>query len=424
MSDETKKEQSKQPENRETEENPQTVEEVQETLHEAQQESQEALQKEAEALSTDVVEEKSGALALKEEIIKDGILKYEDADEVTQTKMDVIASEVDIKDPNTVIFFGAKAQENINRVSESMLEGVKNKDLGHAADSLNNLVAEIQGFDVDALNPNQTQGFFSKLFGMASPVVKFIGKYEEVRKQIDAITDNLEQQKTQLLTDITSLERLYKVNFEFFKELELYIAAGVHKLEQLDNEIIPKLEAEAGSSKKMQKALKLRDIINTRDDLERRIHDLRLTRQVAMQALPTIRMVQDNDKSLVSKISSVLVNTVPLWKNQLAQAITIYRSSEAAKAVKGATDMTNELLEKNAEALKEANRETREQIERGVYDIESIKKANQTLIDTIQESLEIAQKGKETRAAAEQELVEVENQLHDALLAAGKIRRH
>lgn len=364
------------------------------------------------------------ASTLPDEVKRDGITMYEDADEVTQTKMDVIASEVDIKDPHTVIFFGAKAQENINRVSEGMLEGVKNKDLGHAADSLNNLVAEIQGFDVDALNPNQAQGFFAKLFGMASPVVKFIGKYEEVRKQIDAITDNLEQQKTQLLTDITSLERLYKVNFEFFKELELYIAAGVHKLQQLDNEIIPKLEAEAGGSKKMQKALRLQDIVNTRNDLERRIHDLRLTRQVAMQALPTIRMVQDNDKSLISKISSVLVNTVPLWKNQLAQAITIYRSSEAAKAVKGATDMTNDLLEKNAEALKEANRETREQIERGVYDIESIKKANQTLIDTIQESLEIAQKGKETRAAAEQELVEVENQLHDALLAAGKIRRN
>ncbi len=409
-----------------------------ETEKVTQKEQEELLQETAQAeeksetASTEVVEAdtaveteksgESGSALLKEEITRDGILRYEDADEVTQTKMDVIASEIDIKDPHTVIFYGAKAQENINRVSESMLEGVKNKDLGHAADSLNDLVAEIQGFDVDALNPNQTQGFFSRLFGMASPVVKFIGKYEEVRKQIDAITDNLEQQKTQLLTDITSLERLYKVNFEFFKELELYIAAGVHKLEQLDNEIIPKLEAEAAGSKKMQKALRLQDIINTRNDLERRIHDLRLTRQVAMQALPTIRMVQDNDKSLVSKISSVLVNTVPLWKNQLAQAITIYRSSEAAKAVKGATDMTNELLEKNAEALKEANRETREQIERGVYDIESIKKANQTLIDTIQESLEIAKKGKETRAAAEEELVKIENQLHDALLAAGKIR--
>ena len=383
--------------------------------------SEASTEKAQEALPTETVE--SGSDQLKELITKDGILRYEDADEVTQTKMDVIASEINIHDPNSVIFFGAKAQENINRVSESMLEGVKNKDLGHAADSLNNLVAAIQGFDVDALNPNKPQGFFSKLFGLASPVAKFIGKYEEVRKQIDAITDHLEQQKTQLLTDITSLERLYKVNFEFFKELELYIAAGVHKLEQLDKEIIPKLKAEAGSSKKMQKALRLKDIINTRDDLERRIHDLRLTRQVAMQALPTIRMVQDNDKSLVSKISSVLVNTVPLWKNQLAQAITIYRSSEAAKAVKEATDMTNDLLEKNAEALKEANRETREQIERGVYDIETIKKANQTLIETIKESLEIAQKGKETRRLAEQELIEVENQLYDALLAAGKIRR-
>ena len=383
--------------------------------------SEASTEKAQEALPTETVE--SGSDQLKELITKDGILRYEDADEVTQTKMDVIASEINIHDPNSVIFFGAKAQENINRVSESMLEGVKNKDLGHAADSLNNLVAAIQGFDVDALNPNKPQGFFSKLFGLASPVAKFIGKYEEVRKQIDAITDHLEQQKTQLLTDITSLERLYKVNFEFFKGLELYIAAGVHKLEQLDKEIIPKLKAEAGSSKKMQKALRLKDIINTRDDLERRIHDLRLTRQVAMQALPTIRMVQDNDKSLVSKISSVLVNTVPLWKNQLAQAITIYRSSEAAKAVKEATDMTNDLLEKNAEALKEANRETREQIERGVYDIETIKKANQTLIETIKESLEIAQKGKETRRLAEQELIEVENQLYDALLAAGKIRR-
>ena len=396
----------------------QNEERSEKSLHEASEAPAENAQ---EVLPAETVE--SGSDQLKEIITKDGILRYEDADEVTQTKMDVIAGEINIHDPNSVIFFGAKAQENINRVSESMLEGVKNKDLGHAADSLNNLVAAIQGFDVDALNPNKPQGFFAKLLGLASPVAKFIGKYEEVRKQIDAITDHLEQQKTQLLTDITSLERLYRVNFEFFKELELYIAAGVHKLEQLDKEIIPKLKAEAGSSKKMQKALRLKDIINTRDDLERRVHDLRLTRQVAMQALPTIRMVQDNDKSLVSKISSVLVNTVPLWKNQLAQAITIYRSSEAAKAVKEATDMTNELLEKNAEALKEANRETREQIERGVYDIETIKKANQTLIETIKESLEIAQKGKETRRLAEQELIEVENQLYDALLAAGKIRR-
>jgi len=407
MSDNEKKEVTKQ-EQKELQE--EIVENVEET-------------KETEPLPEVVEEEKNGSLILKEEISKDGIVKYEDAEEVIQTKMDVISSEINVQDPHTVIFFGAKAQENINRVSESMLEGVKNKDLGHAGDSLNNLVAAIQGFDVDGLNPNAKQGFFSKLFGAASPVVKFIGRYEDVRKQIDSITDNLEQQKTQLLTDVTSLERLYNVNFEFFKELELYISAGLHKLETIDNETLPKLEVEAGNSRKMQKALKLKDIIATRDDLERRVHDLRLTRQVAMQALPTIRMVQENDKALISKISSVLVNTVPLWKNQLAQAITIYRATQAAGAVKSATDMTNELLEKNAEALQEANRETKEQIERGVYDIESIKKANQTLIDTIQESLEIANKGKVSRRAAEEELIKVEDQLHDALLAAGKIRR-
>ena len=388
-----------------------------------QESSKEPQEKAQEPINTEVVQTPPPHEKLVKELNKTGISTYEDMDEVTQTKMDIIASEINIHDHNSVIFFGAKAQENINRVSESMLDGVKNKDLGHAGDSLNNLVAAIQGFDVDALNPNVKQGFFSKLFGAASPVVKFIGRYEDVRKQIDSITDNLEQQKTQLLTDITSLDRLYNVNFEFFKELELYIAAGLHKLKVLDNEVIPKIEEEAGKSKKMQKALKLKDIVATRDDLERRVHDLLLTRQVAMQALPTIRMVQENDKGLVSKISSVLVNTVPLWKNQLAQAITIFRSSEAAKAVKGATDMTNELLEKNAQALKDANRETKEQIERGVYDIESIKKANQTLIDSMKESLEIAQKGKQARREAEQELKKVEEQLHDALLAAGKIRR-
>ncbi len=388
-----------------------------------QESSKEPQEKTQEPIQTEVVQTPPPHEILVKELNKTGISTYEEMDEVTQTKMDIIASEINIHDHNSVIFFGAKAQENINRVSESMLEGVKNKDLGHAGDSLNNLVAAIQGFDVDALNPNVKQGFFAKLFGAASPVVKFIGRYEDVRKQIDSITDNLEQQKTQLLTDITSLDRLYNVNFEFFKELELYIAAGLHKLKVLDTEVIPKIEEEAGKSKKMQKALKLKDIVATRDDLERRVHDLLLTRQVAMQALPTIRMVQENDKGLVSKISSVLVNTVPLWKNQLAQAITIFRSAEAAKAVKGATDMTNELLEKNAQALKDANRETKEQIERGVYDIESIKKANKTLIDSMKESLEIAQKGKQARREAELELQKVEEQLHDALLAAGKIRR-
>jgi uncharacterized protein YaaN involved in tellurite resistance len=358
------------------------------------------------------------------EILKeDGITTYDESTQVDQTKMEMVLKDIDIHDPHSIIYFGSSAQENINRVSESMIEGVQNKDLGSAGDSLNKLVGAIKSFDIDSLNPNEKQGFISKVLGFASPLQKFLGKYEDVSGQIDTITDDLEQHKTQLLTDITSLDRLYDVNFEYFKELELYIAAGVHKLEELDNEIIPKLTKEAGESKKMIKAIGLKDIKATRDDLERRVHDLRLSRQVAMQARPSIRLVEENDKALVTKISSTLVNTVPLWKNQLAQTITIYRSGEAAKSVKEATDLTNDLLEKNAENLREVNKNVREQVERGVYDIESIKKANESLIATISESIDIANKGKDARAKAEGELLDLEAQLHSALMAAGRLRK-
>ena len=346
------------------------------------------------------------------------IISYEDASIKDQTKIELLAKEIKDDDPHTVIFFGSKAQEQINAVSDSMLEGVRNKDLGTSGDSLNSLVTAIKGFDVDSLNPNVKQGFFSKLFGFASPAIKFLGRYEDVRGQVDRITDDLESHKAQLITDVTALDRLYDVNFDYFNELELYIAAGVHKLKELDGVTIPKLQDEAGESKKLAKTLGLQDIITTRNDLDRRVHDLRLTRQVAMQALPSIRMVQENDKNLISKINSTLVNTVPLWKNQLAQTITIYRSGEAAKSVKNATDLTNELLEENAKNLKQANKVIREEVERGVYDIDTIKSANNTLIEAIQESLEIAQKGKEARSKAEGELVILEDQLKGALLAA------
>ncbi|HIP46786.1 MAG TPA: toxic anion resistance protein [Campylobacterales bacterium] len=382
------------------------------------EENQQAIKKMAIELEAEV---KDVAVDALDDASKD-VVKYDDASIKEQTKIELIAKEIKIQDSHSVIFFGSKAQEQINSVSDSMLERVRNKDLGSSGDGLNALVTAIKGFDVDALNPNVKQGFFSKLFGFASPAVKFLGKYEDVRGQVDRITDDLEQHKTQLLTDITALDRLYDVNFDYFNDLELYIAAGVYKLNELDTNIIPKLQEEAGSSKKLASKLGLNNIVSTRNDLERRVHDLRLTRQVAMQALPSIKMVQENDKNLISKINSTLVNTVPLWKNQLAQTITIYRSAEAAKSVKNATDLTNDLLQENAKNLKEANAAVRTEVERGVYDIKSIKMANQTLIDTLAESLEISQKGKETRAAAEAELLEIEAQLQDALLAASKKR--
>ncbi|MCX7644394.1 MAG: toxic anion resistance protein, partial [Rhodobacteraceae bacterium] len=225
--------------------------------------------------------------------------------------------------------------------------------------------------------------------------------------------------------DIKSLDVLYAKTLDFYTELALYIAAGEAKLAEVDGTLIPAKEAEvaaAPEADKVMKAQELRDLRAARGDLERRVHDLRLTRQVTMQSLPSIRLVQENDKSLVTKINSTLVNTVPLWETQLAQAVTIQRSAEAATAVREATDLTNELLTANARNLREANRVVREEMERGVFDIEAVKAANAELIATIEESLQIADEGKRKRAQAEEELRRMEAELK-ATLAAARARR-
>lgn len=224
-----------------------------------------------------------------------------------------------------------------------------------------------------------------------------------------------------LLKDIKSLDILYGKTLDFYNELALYIAAGEAKLTEVDGKMIPAKEVDvdkAPENDKIIKAQELRDLRAARDDLERRVHDLKLTRQVTMQSLPSIRLVQENDKSLVTKINSTLVNTVPLWETQLAQAVTIQRSKEAAVAVKQASDLTNELLEGNAKNLQETNRVVRQEMERGVFDIETVKRANQTLIDTINESLAIADEGKARRATAEVELIKMEAELRDTLASA------
>lgn len=335
-----------------------------------------------------------------------------------QQKIQSLMNEIDFNNTQSIIFFGSKAQEQLTTISDRMLDGVKNKDIGPAGTDLNEMVSTIRGFDVDELDPNKKQGFFSRLFGKAKPVVKFLQQYEEVRKQIDTITDKLEKHKTALLTDITSLDRLYQANLDYFHTLEDYINAGDGKLLQLDNEIIPNQAKEVENSTEVIAAQNLRDIRSARDDLERRVYDLRLTRQVAMQSLPGIRLVQENDKGLVNKINSTIVNTIPLWRQQLATAVTIFRSSQAAETVKAANDLTNELLAANAQNLKQANAETRKQIERGVFDIETVKQANQTLIETIEESLQIADEGKKMRSDAMIELQQCEANLRQSLVAA------
>jgi uncharacterized protein YaaN involved in tellurite resistance len=338
------------------------------------------------------------------------------------TEVGKLMVEIDITDSHSILSFGSKAQEQLTTISDKMLDGVKNKDLGSAGNDLNAMVAVIRGFDIDELNPNQQPGFFDKLLGKAKPVAKFIQKYEEVRKQIDSITDKLEVHKTTLLTDITSLDRLYNANLNFFNTLENYIQAGDEKLKELNGNVIPEKAKQAELNDQTIFAQQLRDLRAARDELDRRVHDLRLTRQVAMQGLPSIRLIQENNKSLINKINSTLVNTVPLWRQQLATAVTIYRSAQAADTVKAATDLTNDLLRSNAENLKQANAETRKQLERGVFDIEVIKQANTLLIETLEESLLIAEDGKKARAQAAIELQTCEAALRKTLASAKAMR--
>lgn len=350
--------------------------------------------------------------------VQKDLLPFTEVDEERQQIIKDLILQIDIKDTNSVIFFGSKAQEQLTTISDKMLEGVKNKEIGPAGEDLNDMVATIRGFDVDGLDPNKKQGFFARLLGKAKPIVKFMQQYEDVGKQIDSVTDKLEQHKTNLLTDITALDRLYEANLDYFHTLEDYITAGEEKLQEFDTRIIPEHEKQSESSENVLDAQSLRDLRTTRDDLDRRIHDLRLTRQVSMQSLPSIRLVQENDKGLVNKINSTIVNTVPLWRQQLATAVTIYRSSKAAETVKAATDLTNDLLAANAENLKQANAETRKQLERGVFDIETVKKANETLIATIEESLQIADQGRQMRDDAVDQLVQCEQKLRTTLSAA------
>jgi len=336
--------------------------------------------------------------------------------EEEQSKLEKALSELDFKDRSSIIYFGASAQEELDEISNRMIDGVKNKDTGAAGAVLNEMIATIKGFDLEELNPNKKLPWYAKLFGGTKPLVKFIQGYEEVRDQIDEISNNLESHKSKLMKDVVSLDKLYEANLEYFRTLEIYIEAGEIKKKELEEKIIPEYEEKA-KSEDMLAIQELKEIRAFRDDLERRIHDLRLSRQVTMQSLPSIRLIQENDKSLINKIASTLVNTVPLWRNQLAQTVTIFRSHESAKALKNATDLTNELLEKNAEGLREANKEVRTQMERGIFDIESIKIANDTLIATLNDSLEIAEEGKKARVKALVELEKTEHELKEALLA-------
>jgi len=346
------------------------------------------------------------------------ITTYQAATGTELANIERALAEIDLNDSNSILFFGTAAQGEVTMVADEMLEGVRNKDTGPAGQALNEMVTTLRGFPLEELDPKRKRGFLARLLGRARPIARILQQYEEVRGHIDAISNRLDDHTSALMKDIGMLDRLYDKTLAYFQTLAVYIAAGEEALRRLDEETLPALARDAESSGEMLQAQALRDLRAKRDDLERRVHDLKLTRQVTMQSLPSIRLVQENDKALVSKIGSTMANTIPLWRQQLAMAVTIARSMEAGTTLKQATDLTNELLTSNADALRTSSEVIRTQVERGVVDIESVKQANDALIATIDDALRIANEGRLQRVEAEKQLITCETELKQALRAA------
>ncbi len=329
-----------------------------------------------------------------------------------------LAQQIDLADPGSILRFGQEAQTRAQAAADAMLGSARNQETGEAGRTLSSLLTTLRGFDVTKLD--ERPGFFQRMFTKAgAEVTGIIQRYETVKDQIEGIGDRLDTHRTRLLEDVERLERLYQATLEWFHALGTHIAAGDEVLRRTDAETIPALERSVTERPGDDLApQRLRDLRGARDELERRVHDLRLTRQVAMQALPAIRLIQENDKALSSKIHSVLANTVPLWRQQLAQALAIHRMREAGATVKEATDLTNKLLTANAETLRRGNIEARTELERGVFDLDAVQKANASLVATIEDSLRIADEARGQRARAAEELEKLEQDIRNALMQA------
>ena len=351
-------------------------------------------------------------------------------DPATRAEIDQIKASIDPADTQSIVRFGSEAQEGLQEISQRMLGDVRNKDVGPAGGHLRDMVTTLRGFSIGPGDARVEPRWWERLLRILTPGAKLYARFEKVRDQIDTISADLVRHEQTLIGDIASLDQLYDRTLDFYHKLALYIAAGKERLVDMEESEIPALAKEAegaadvkgGEGDGMLAAQRLRDLRAARDDLERRVHDLELTRQVTMQSLPSIRMIQENDKSLVTKINSTIVNTIPLWETQLAQALTIERSAQAARAVREAGDLTNDLLTANAENLRESNRVVREEMERGVFDIEAVQKANDALVATIEDSLKIAEEGKRRRAEADGKLQAMETKLRDTLIEARDAR--
>ena len=335
-----------------------------------------------------------------------------------QAKVKQLVAKIDMNDTTSIISFGVNAQAGLSEQSSAMLAGVRNKDTGPAGEVMNGLMVQIRGLGLDDLDPNAKRGFLAKILKKLMPLQKFIQQFESIEAQIDATVDKLEGEQRKLNRDVLMLDGMYTAALDFFNELAFYIEAAEMKLEDVRAVDIPALQAKADQTDNMMDHQKAKDMVDRSMDLERKIHDLMLTRTVTMQMLPQLRMIQDTDKSLVTKIGSSILVTIPVWKNQIAMSIALHNQAGAAKITKAVGDATSEMIEKTASQLKSSNAAARREVERGVIDIESIKKANADLIATIAESIQIAEEGQRARMAAKSDMNQCETELKAALREA------
>lgn len=333
--------------------------------------------------------------------------------EADRRVIEEFAGKIDLNSTDHVLLYGADAQKKIADFSDSALATVRTNDTGEVGEMLVKLVNEIKGFGDAAEKPKGIGGLF---WNAKKAVSDMQTKYDKVEVNVDAIASSLEGYQVQLLKDISLFNHLYDMNTEYFKELTMYILAGEKRLAEVRRTTLEELKARAAQSGDAMDAQRANDMAANCDRFEKKLHDLKLTRQVALQMAPQIRLLQNNDSLLVERIQSTLSNTLPLWKSQIVIALGLHRSQEALKAQTAVTDMTNELLRKNAAALKTGTIETAREAERGILDLNTLVETNQSLIDTINEVMKIQDEGRAQRVEAEKQLLTMENELKQKLL--------
>ena len=330
-----------------------------------------------------------------------------------QAAVKAFAEKIDVLNTEQVMNYGSNAQKNISEFSEAALSSVRTKDLGDVGGMLGDLVVELQGLNFD---PEEKKGFLGLFKKTSQNIASLKAQYDKAEVNVDKIVESLEKHEVVLMKDISMMDKMYERNLEYMKELTMYIIAGKLKIEQLRNEELPKYQQKAQESGLPEDAQAANDFANMIGRFEKKIHDLELTRTISIQMSPQIRMIQNNDSLMAEKIRSSIVNTIPLWKSQMVLALSLYHSDQAMKAQREVTDVTNQLLTKNAQALHQGSVAIAKETVRGIVDIETLKKTNQELISTLDEVRQIQDDGRAKRIQAEEELGRIEGELKQKLL--------